>query len=235
MPVTTVLFDLDGTLVPMDQDLFIGTYFKRIAAHLQPHGYDPEKLIKTIWYGTGAMIKNDGTCTNEQVFWEAAAQVYGEKILEDQPLFDAFYQTKFDSIREVCGFTPAAAETVRSLKQRGFHVALATNPVFPTLATEHRIRWAGLSPEDFELYTTYENICFSKPNPDYYRAILQKLGLSPDECLMVGNDVDDDMVAATLGMQVFLLTNCLINKKEADISPYPRGGFDELNAFLSAL
>ena len=109
---------------------------------------------------------------------------------------------------------------------------LATNPLFPAIATESRIRWAGLNKDDFELYTTYENSCFCKPNLDYYREILSRLGLQPEECLMVGNDVGDDMVARELGMQVFLLTDCLINKTNADLSQYPHGGFDELMAYI---
>jgi FMN phosphatase YigB (HAD superfamily) len=121
------------------------------------------------------------------------------------------------------------------LKEKGKRLVLATNPIFPALATECRMGWAGLSPEDFEMYTTYENSSFCKPNTEYYRAILYSIGLSAEECLMVGNDVGEDMVASTLGMKVFLLTDCLINKAGEDISVYPQGGFDELISYLETL
>jgi hypothetical protein len=49
---------------------------------------------------------------------------------------------------------------------------------------------------------------------------------------MVGNDVDDDMVAAQTGMKVFLLTDCLINKSCKDVSNLPQGGFDELDRYI---
>ena len=52
---------------------------------------------------------------------------------------------------------------------------------------------------------------------------------------MVGNDVQEDMVAKTLGMSVFLLTDCLINKEEKDISVYPHGGFEELREYLQKM
>ena len=235
MKITTVLFDLDGTLLPMDQDVFVKDYFGRIAAKLAPQGYDPKLLIDTIWRGTAAMVKNDGSRINEEAFWEYAVSVYGEKILQDKHFFDEFYEQEFDKVKAVCGYHPAAAEIVHSLKEKGFRVALATNPIFPARATQWRIQWAGLKPEDFELYTTYENSCHSKPNPDYYRDILTKLGVQPEECLMVGNDVGEDMVAKQLGMQVFLLTDCLINKTGEDIEQYPHGGFEELQKFLSRL
>ena len=118
------------------------------------------------------------------------------------------------------------------LKTAGLRVILATNPIFPAVATQSRIRWAGLSPEDFELYTTYENSRFCKPNPDYYREILQRLDLRGEECLMVGNDVREDMAAETLGMETFLLTDCLINTENVPLDRWPHGGFQDLQAHL---
>ena len=118
------------------------------------------------------------------------------------------------------------------IRDMGGRVALATNPLFPSYATERRIRWAGLQPEDFELYTTYENIGCCKPNLAYYREILRRMKLPPEACIMVGNDVDEDIVAAQLGMQVFLLTDCLLNRHSLDIEAYPHGDFDALIAFL---
>ena len=59
--------------------------------------------------------------------------------------------------------------------------------------------------------------------------------MKPEECLMVGNDVSEDMVTEQLGMKTFLLTDCLINKAGVDISQYPHGGFAELDAYLKEL
>ena len=235
MSITTVLFDLDGTLLPMDQDIFVKDYFARIAAKVAPAGYEPRQLIDTIWRGTAAMVSNDGSKTNEEAFWNDAVSVYGDKILRDKYLFDEFYETEFDKIKVVCGYHSAAAEIVHSLKEKGFRVALATNPIFPARATQWRIQWAGLQPEDFELYTAYENSSYSKPNPAYYRDVLARLNVKPEECLMVGNDVGEDMIAEQLGMKVFLLTDCMINKGNADISVYPHGSFDDLKIFLNTL
>ena len=122
--------------------------------------------------------------------------------------------------------------TVKWIKNQGFRIALATNPLFPSIATETRICWTGLEPDEFEFFTTYENSNFCKPNLDYYREVLEKAGLNGEDCLMVGNDVGEDMVASELGMKVFLLTPCLINKHGADISVYPQGGFSELLEFV---
>ena len=203
---------------------------------LAPYGYEPQKLIDGIWSGTAAMVKNDGTKSNEQAFWEKFSEMFGEKALADKPLFDEFYENDFQNAKAICGYNPKAAIAVHTIKEMGFRIALATNPIFPSTATESRISWAGFDPNDFELYTTYENIGYCKPNPEYYKELARRLGVSPEQCLMVGNDVTEDMEAAqTAGMSVFLLTDCLINKERKDISVYPRGSFEQLIDFANKL
>ena len=233
MAITTVLFDLDGTLLPMDQDHFVKMYFGLLAKTLTPS--DPEALIKAVWVGTKAMMTNDGSKTNEDAFWDTYCQLLGEDRRADEPAFRSFYENQFELVRNACGFNPKAAETIALVKSRGLKTALATNPLFPRIATQARARWAGLNLDDFELYTTYEDYSHCKPDPRYYQAVLDKLGLTAEECLMVGNDAVEDVAATKLGMQVFLLTDCLINKNGVDIAEYPHGGFDELMAFIENL
>lgn len=228
----TVLFDLDGTLLPMDQDVFIKAYFGGLATKMIPHGYDPQQLIQGIWTGTEAMVRNDGTKTNEEAFWQGASTVLGHDCRKDEPIFEDFYHNEFRFVAASCGFTERAAKVITYLKERGCTVVLATNPIFPAIATRRRMQWAGLQESDFALVTTYENSRFCKPNPAYYRDILDKIGQQPETCIMIGNDVTEDMVARDLGMDVFLLTDCMINKDDKDISTYLHGGFDELMNFL---
>lgn len=235
MSIKVILFDLDGTLLPMDQNAFVKAYFGFLAKKLAPHGYEPEMLIDAIWKGTGAMVKNTGERINEHVFWIKFIEIFGEKAKSDYPLFEEYYQNDFDKVKSSCGINPAAAPTITTLKEMGYRVALATNPIFPAIATQKRIRWAGLTHEDFELYTTYENSRFCKPNPKYYLDMTEKLGVRPEECLMVGNDVNEDMIAETLGMKVFLLKDCIINKDNKDISIYPNGSFGELMEYVKSL
>lgn len=233
--ITTVFFDLDGTLLPMDQDVFLNAYMGGLASKMAPYGYEPKLLVKSIWSGTGAMVMNDGMQRNDQVFWKAFSAIYGRDTRVDEPVFEDFYQNEFQNVSNVCGFDARAAETVRRIREMGLKVVLATNPLFPAIATHSRVKWAGLKPDDFEYITTYENSFHCKPNPDYYREILDKLGLTPEECLMVGNDVSEDMVAQTLGMKVFLLTDCIINKENKDISQYSHGSFLELMDYIRSL
>ena len=235
MKITTVLFDLDGTLLPMDQNVFIKAYFGGLARRLAPYGYEPQKLIDSIWQGTAAMVKNNGEVTNEERFWNGFEAAYGRPARQDEEHFAAFYREDFDKVSSSCGYTPAARAIVDTAKACGLRTALATNPIFPAIATERRIAWAGLSTSDFELVTTYENSRFCKPNLNYYRDVMQALGVCPEECLMVGNDVGEDMIAEALGCRVFLLTDCIINPKSKDISAYPNGSYEDLMAFIKQL
>ena len=230
--IKAICFDLDGTLLPLNQEIFTKAYFHALTAAMQPYGYEPEKLIQTIWKGTGAMVRNDGRKTNETVFWNIFREVYGNDY--DCEIFNRFYKQKFDTAKAVCGFNPQANEAIQTLKQAGYALVLASNPIFPMVAQQHRMQWAGVDPSDFTYITSYENSFYCKPNPAYYQALTQTIGCRPQDCLMVGNDVTEDMVAQTTGMKVFLMTECLINPKNTDISVYPHGGFRELLDFVKA-
>ena len=230
--IDTVLFDLDGTLLPMDQEAFVKTYLGLLARYMEEYGFEPKRLMQVMGEGIRAMVTNDGSRTNEEAFWQAFRATYGDRSEAAREILEQFYASEFIKARVTCGFAPEAAELIRSLKEKGIRVVLATNPLFPRTATMQRIRWAGLEPEDFEFFTTFEDIGFCKPNPAYYRDLLEKLGLEPENCLMVGNDLDEDIrPALSLGMKAFLLTPCLIDRGGPEVE-VPRGGFAELKEFL---
>lgn len=235
MELKTILFDLDGTLLPMDQDTFAKAYFTLLAGKMAPLGYEPKKMMQAVYAGIEAMVCNDGSAANEAVFWREFCGVFGEQARADEPHFDAFYRNEFQQVKESCGYDARAAKLIAALKEKGYRLVLATNPLFPAVATHSRIRWAGLSAEDFEWVTTYENSSFCKPNVKYYEQIVQKLGLNPQACLMVGNDVGEDMIAQKLGMKTFLLTDCLINRVGENIEKYPHGSFEDLERYIGEL
>ena len=235
MKIKAIFFDLDGTLLPMDQDLFIKAYLGGLCKALAPRGYAPEAVGVALWKSTAAVMKNDGSATNEEVFWHSFCAMLGEGVRGEEQLLYDFYAGDFQKISQVCGYTPRAKELVDRLNRSGMRVILATSPLFPTVATESRIRWAGLEPSDFEYLTTYENSRYCKPNPTYYTDLCDKMGLDPREVLMVGNDVGDDMIAGSVGMDLFLLTDCLINKSETDINKYRHGDFDSLCAYIEEI
>ena len=192
--------------------------------------------MKALLAGTDAMVANDGAKTNEALFWEVFGSFYAKDTLPPISLFDEFYERDFPKTRAFCGFDARPKAIVNAVKEKGLLSVLATAPAFPAVATETRMGYVGLVPDDFVLYTTYENSTYCKPSEGYYREVAARIGCDPAECLMVGNDVTDDMMPAlAVGMRVFLLTDYLINKNNADIAIYPNGNYDDLLAFIRAL
>ncbi len=226
-----ILFDLDGTLLPQDQEEFIGAYFHLLVKKLAELGFpadtqeEQKALGKVVWAGTYAMMQNDGSKTNEERFFETFTVLTGMDIMPLKPELEAFYQNEFNQVAAVCGKNPLVRVAIDMLRERGYRIAVATNPLFPLSANKSRLTWAGLSLEDFEYCTCYENSSFCKPSLEYYKKILRHLGVEADECLMVGNDVREDMVARELGMDVFLITDCIINPESKSISEYPHGSW----------
>lgn len=231
----TILFDLDGTLVPFLQDEFIRAYFKLLVRRLTPMGYDGDKLVQALWAGVDAMIRNDSSATNRQVFWDVFTREMGIQALALESVLDDFYAREFDGARSVLREDADRSGLIRSLREKGYGLVLATNPVFPAVAVETRMHWVGLAPSYFDYITTYENSRRSKPNPGYYQDILTHTGKRPEECLMIGNNPVDDMAAREAGLDVFLVTDYLENPGGLPVEGWPHGSFGELEKLLAEL
>lgn len=235
MAFKAIFFDLDGTLLPMDQEQFTHVYFKELCKVLAKYGVPAEELVKAVWGGTKAMVKNDGQSTNDRVFWKVFREMTGIDSETVEGECDEFYTKEFHKARAVTGENLLAREAVMLAHNEGRKVILATNPLFPMVGQRTRISWLGLGPEDFELITSYENSRFCKPNPAYYTAICQQMDLAPADCLMIGNDENEDMfAAAAAGLSGYLVTDCLIPDKDRHWEG-PRGSFAEMVEMLKTI
>lgn len=231
-----ILFDLDGTLLPMDLRSFLAAYLPGIAAAAAALA-DPAQVGRWILSGTAAMTAMEGgSRTCEDVFWDEFCRLSGGGREQYERVFTAFYEREFDALGALFPAEPRAATIVAEARAKGLRCALATMPVFPRVATRKRIGWAGISPEDFEVITTYEICHASKPSTAYYREILDWMQLAPAECLMVGNDVGDDIAPAlALGMDAFYLDAWPENRAGAPERYTRRGGYDALLRYVRQL
>ncbi|MBN2836147.1 MAG: HAD family hydrolase [Candidatus Delongbacteria bacterium] len=221
------LFDLDGTLLPLDEEAFIKKYFSLLGNKFAELGLDPERMIKRLWLGTKAMIENNGQKTNEDVFWDT---FYPESPNHEalKKALELFYQNEFEAVKSTTMPSDISQKIIETLKKRNKTIVLATNPIFPLVATKKRIEWAKLDRNDFIYVTTYENSNYAKPSLNYYEMIVKRFNLDPDETIMIGNDAIEDMVAERLGIRTFLVTDCLNNKNGIDIDKYEHGTLQEL-------
>ena len=209
-----VFFDLDGTLLPLDMEMLIRLYFEAIEGSgvmRRIHPSDGHRIFEKAMY---AMIANDGRATNRDVFFKTIA---AHSKMDEQAMLvmmENFYNDDYRRIRSSAWSEPRVPGVIEELKRKGYRLVISTNPLFPAIATDQRVEWAGLDPKDFEYISYYDNSSYCKPHPGYYNEILRKTGLTADACYVVGNDVREDMSAVALGFEGFLLTDHLIGDLE---------------------
>lgn len=230
----TILFDLDGTLIHMDQMDFVKSYVTRLCRRYVPCGYDKDTIVKALWAGTYAMVENDGTCLNEERFWQSFNALLGDTTTLRETI-DDFYSVDFDGVKEITTPSPLPRQIIDTLQDKGYTLVLATNPLFPAVGVRTRLNWIDLKPEDFSLVTTYENSTFCKPFPGYYQEVLKTVGKTPEQCRMVGNNPLDDMSAAKLGLDVYLVTDCIENEKNLPTDHFPQGSLADVLTWAQAL
>ncbi|MFW6264694.1 MAG: HAD family hydrolase [Bacillota bacterium] len=228
MDRNTILLDLDGTLLPIDIDEFLKGYFHLLSKEFSDI-WEADLFIDSLMKATYKMISNTGENYNMDVFKDTFFKLLEHE--EEEAImnrFENFYRKKFPTLEEGIIVNEQPAQLINILKEKGYKLVLATNPLFPLIAIEERLRWAKIDPAEFSLLTSYENMHYCKPNPAYYLEIAEKMRVEPDDCIMIGNDVQEDMLAADLGMKTFLVNDYLINREAEEINVDWQGSFNEL-------
>ena len=230
----TLLFDLDGTLLDTNLETFVPSYFQKLAAHLSTR-IPPEALVKYLMLGTRAMLSNeDPRFTLSEIFDQNFYPFLGVTKEELQTDIEAFYDDVFPSLREVAKPIPGVVELIEWAFAAGHRVVIATSPLFPRKAVDHRLRWAGLPPEKYPypLVSSYEHFHFLKPLPAYFAEVLGRLGWPEGPVVMVGNDVEQDLVpAAALGLATY---HALDTSSKNDFAATGHGLISELRPWLEA-
>jgi FMN phosphatase YigB (HAD superfamily) len=235
MTLNTILFDLDGTLLPFDHEAFFAGYFKSLLPHIA-HLVDKDKIVDQIWAATMETVQNeDPNLTNMEVFKQSFLSKTGLREEEIWPIFDKYYEESFSELRILTEPTPISKEICRTLHDKGYRLVLATNPIFPEAAIRHRMRWAGIDDIPFALVTTMEKMHYCKPNPKYFIEILDIIDETPNHCMMIGNDVQEDGVAGKLGMQTFLVRDMVIDRGLGHLEFTYEGSLEDVLHFVRNL
>lgn len=233
--IRTILFDLDGTLLPMDQDDFLRHYFARVAQALAPY-IPPDRVAAQILAAVEAMLRStDPALTCQDVFWADFSRRTGYERPALEPVFERFYAEAFPGLRAVLpGDLSAARRVLDAVLAQGYEIALCTQPVFPRQAIMARLDWIGVRDYPWRLITVLEEMHACKPHPAYYREVLDRIGRAPGQCLMVGNDVEEDGAAAALGIPTYFVTDHLIQRGAGPL-PGPGGSLTQLPAYVNGL
>jgi len=230
-----ICFDLDGTLLPMDLELFMNGYFGSLARFAAAKGLDVEQFLAGLKAGTKAMAVSDEYLVNVDAFWGVMLQHIDDDGRDWAGFMEEFYRGDFTRIGQDVTPNPAAAKAVATLKDKGYTLALTTMPMFPALAVAERLRWAGVDAAAFDRITTYENSRAVKPRQTYYAENLAALGVRGDEVLMVGNNTVEDLAFLDLGADGYVITDHLIDPVDYDFSTIKHGSMEEFAAWVETL
>ena len=204
-----VLFDLDDTLLGNSMDVFLPAYFQTLTNYVDQL-VPKQRFMRELMKATDAMnARRDGRSTNEEAFAAAFYPAVGLDRTRLEPVFEQFYAEEFPRLRSLTQKRPEARRLVDWARDTGLQVVVATNPLFPRVAVEQRLEWAGVPVQEFDyaLVTTYENMHATKSDVAYYREILARLDREPDECLMVGDSLNMDIAPAmSIGIYGYWVT-----------------------------
>ena len=202
----TLLLDLDDTLLQTNLSVFVPAYFQALAKHLSSH-VSPDITARSLIHGTNLMYAHeDPTRTLMDAFDSGFYSHVGASKEELRAILDDFYDNVFPTLAGHTNQIDEAAPLIDWALSCGFRVAIATDPLFPRKATYHRLRWAGIDPERIELFSTYEHFHFTKTYPAYYAEVLGRLGWPEGPVLVVGDNVERDLVPANrLGLATYFI------------------------------
>ena len=201
-----VFIDLDNTIALYDELVFFDRFFQLLYKRFDDL-FAFEDFQNRVIVATLSLTGNNGEKTNRDCFLEnvVAGHEMGQEEFWQRSM--EFYENDFDQARPEVKKPENLYTVLKELEQIGLRLVVASNPIYPRIAIEKRLVWVGVDPNDFELITHMENMNFVKPAPGYYQQICNMLGVLPENCLMIGNDPQNDMTAAGLNIRTFLTTD----------------------------
>ena len=204
--IEAILFDIDNTLILFDERKFFEAYSKKLYPAFQDL-MSPQDFIQKLIRSTQVMTNNDGKLTNAEFFINDFTNGLAVDKKELWQRFENFYATEFDQFKYLATQVEGTVDVISDIKKKGLKIAIASNPMFPENVQRMRLNWAGLNEFSFDLITSAENSTYCKPHLNYYLEICSKISIKPENCLMVGNDPFNDMIASKTGMKTYLTTD----------------------------
>ncbi len=204
--IKAILLDLDDTLLENPTDAFVRNYLALLEEFLQRHLHLPHTADAVLAATTAVIRSQDPRTSNLETFYAALLERLEVERADFQAAMDVFYREVYPRLAPTTQPHPGVHKLLEALLARGLQLVVATSPIFPRVAIEQRLAWAGVPVEDvpFALVTTLENMHYTKPHPAYYEETLARVGVQADEAMMVGNHWQNDILPAhAAGLHTF--------------------------------
>jgi len=203
--IRAVLFDLDGTLLDIDVDQFIERYTRSVARQLLPE--DADRGFAVLAGSTYAMLAPEANDdTNQACLLRQLSDNLGKSPAEIWRSILSLTKDLLPAFKVMAKPIAGAADVVREVHERGLKVVVATMPIYPRHVMMERLDWAGVRTEWIDHVACLEANRSTKPHKSYFLEMADAVATPPEECLMVGDDEDQDMPALAAGMSVHMLT-----------------------------
>jgi FMN phosphatase YigB (HAD superfamily) len=236
--IRAILLDLDNTLIENPPFQFVRRYIDDMTAYL--HERFPQVSAEAIEHAHRTAIRNviidvNPLTLNIEVFREQFSMLSGLDGNEFREPFASYYRDYYPSLQLLTRPKASAPILVEWLLDHQYDVAIATNPLFESEPVAQRLSWAGLDPVDwpFTFVSSLNVSHYTKPHPMYYEEILARVGVEPEETLMVGDDWQNDILPATMaGLNTFWIAepgqSPPTDRSLSSINANGRGTLDDL-------
>jgi FMN phosphatase YigB (HAD superfamily) len=221
--IKAILIDLDNTLIRNPDLGFAIEFLRRSDEYFGARwGYNGFSRVFRRALREMSSDTRSPDMTNSVFIVSLIAQYSGISAREVSAGLRDFYADVHPLLRSCVRPVQGAAELLSLLRETGYAVVIATNPIYPLEAILQRLSWGNLPnrEDDYAFVTHAANMHFAKPDRAYYAEILARIGVEPDEALMIGDSIKNDIEPATMmRLHTYHITDTECSKEYTRLSP----------------
>jgi HAD superfamily hydrolase (TIGR01549 family) len=208
--IKAILLDLDNTLIINPDDTFAKAYLGLAEPFFSQYlGIATSRELLSGIVQTLSQPRS-GEVSNIQHIYNQFQHYTDAPLAKIQATLELFFQNVYPRLATCVAPIPFARDCVIALQDDGYAVVIATNPLYMKTAITQRMIWGQLPLENYALITHAENMHFAKPDPAYYAEIVARVGIEPDEALLIGdNPLNDIQAAQAVGLNTFHVADTL--------------------------
>lgn len=223
MTFTDLVFDLYGTLVDIHTDesalvwdktaLYFGFYGASYT------GASLREAFEAAMDSREAKAGQSYECFPDIPFEEVMAELFRNRGVTDRAEELGVHAAQLFRISsiEYIRLYPGVHEALRALRKRGFRLWLLSNAQH--VFTAYELRLLGVGPQFDGVYLSSDYGC-RKPDARFFHSLIDEEKLTPEHCLMIGNDRDTDIAGAqSAGLATLYMHTALTPADQAAADP----------------